>query len=206
MTRWNELLREYEARRFPPTRRLDLHAEGPLVARARALQWIQSFAHEQPGSELLLVVERGMGAGRRSSPVRKAVEALLDHLTGKLIDRWQPFGPGSIALAISAEPTMRPLRAPPRRSKGKGEGRTEETAGAATLAPEADIPPDLLPLARRAAELRRTRESLALSLLDVLLRRVWIDAQAAAMGEEISLELALQRIVWAEEEQAYQEE
>ena len=202
MTRWNELLREYEARRFPPARRLDLHAEGPLAARERALKWIQSFAHEQPGTELLLVIERGGRAGRGTNPVRKAVEGLLEHLSGKLIERWQPFGPGSIALVVSAEPTMRPPRASPR--KLKGEGRTEETAGAAPLTPEADIPPDLLPLARRAAELRRTRESLALSLLDVLLRRVWIDAQAAAMGEEISLELALQRIVRAEEERAYE--
>jgi hypothetical protein len=55
----HDLAREYEAQRFPPTRRLDLHAEGPQVARDRALHWIQSFAHEQPGAELLLIVERG---------------------------------------------------------------------------------------------------------------------------------------------------
>ena len=203
MTRWNDLLREYEARRFPPTRRLDLHAEGPLAARERTLKWIQSFAHEQPGTELLLVVERGGRAGRGTNPVRKAVEGLLEHLSGKLIEGWQPFGPGSIALVVSAEPTMRPLRPPPR--EPKGEGRTEETAGAALLAPEADIPPDLLPLARRAAELRRTREGLALSLLEVLLRRVWIDAQAAAMAEEIDFEAALLRIVRVEEARAYEE-
>ncbi|HST62916.1 MAG TPA: hypothetical protein VLK84_29685, partial [Longimicrobium sp.] len=78
--RLNELSREYEARHFPPTRRLDLQGEGPETARQRALRYIQSFAHEQPGAELLLIVERGRKPGGRRGPIRTSVEALLDEL------------------------------------------------------------------------------------------------------------------------------
>ena len=54
MARLDDLAREYEARRFPPTRRLDVHGEGPTAARDRALRWIQMHAHENPGTERLL--------------------------------------------------------------------------------------------------------------------------------------------------------
>lgn|GEM_PF-1086559 len=206
MAHLNDLFREYESRHYPPTRRLDLQGEGPATARERALRWIQTFAHEQPGAELLLVVERGRRTeAARKSPVRLALEALLSDLAGKLVDWWQPFGPGSIALRISAEPAMfAPGPAMPKREEG--DGRTPETAGAAYLSPEADIPDDLLPLARRAAELRRTREGLAVSLLEVVMRGVWIEAQAAAMDERSSFEAALRRILDAEEEQAFGDE
>lgn len=81
---------------------------------------------------------------------------------------------------------------------GDAEGRTTETAGAAPLSPEADIPPELLPLARQAAEMRRTRERLAVSLLDVVLREIWIEAQAAAMSRRIGWEAALREVAAAE--------
>ena len=203
MTRLNDLAREYEARHFPPTRRLDLQAEGPDSARERALRWIQSFAHEEPGADLLLVVER-LRPGRGKSPVRLAVEKLLDELNGGLIEWWQPFADGSLALRVSRDPRRVPLAGP--KKPDAGEGRTPETAGAAYLHPEADIPEELLPTARRAAELRRTREGLAVSLLEVVLRRLWIEAQARAMSERVSWEHALRDILRAEEAAVYEDE
>jgi hypothetical protein len=195
--RLNELSREYEARHFPPTRRLDLQGEGPGTARQRALRWIQSFAHEQPGTELLLIVERGRKPGGRKGPVRTAVETLLDELRGGLIDWWQPFAEGSLALRIAAQPNR--WTAPPPRPDDPTEGRTDETAGRAYLHPEADIPGELLPLAQRAAELRRTREGQPVGLADVVLREVWIEAQAAAMTDRVDWGSALQAITRREE-------
>lgn len=205
MTRLDELAREYEARRFPPTRRLDLHGEGPRVARERALHWIQSFAHEEPGQELLLIVERGVRAGAAPGPVRRSVEALLRELDGKLIAWWQQFGPGSLVVRVAEEPRMRPF-APPAPLLPSGEGRTPETAGAAFVPPADDIPEELLPVARRAAELRRNREGASVRLLEVFLRQVWIEAQAIAMGERLTFEAALERIAAFEAARAYEEE
>lgn len=205
MTHLNELFREYEARHYPPTRRLDLQGEGAATAADRTRRWIQMFAHEQPGADLLLVLERGRRREGRKSAVRLAVEGLLNDLSGKLVDWWQPFGPGSIALRIARDPGM--FNAPRGEAvRDPGEGRTPETAGAAYLHPEADIPEDLLPTARRAAELRRTREGLAVSLMEVVLRGIWIEAQAAAMTEGLSFEEALRRIARAEEQRAYEDE
>lgn len=204
MTRLHDLSREYEARRFPPARRLDLHGEGPETARRRALQWIQSVAHEAPGSELLLIVERGRG-GRAGSAVRRSVESLLGELTGGLVEWWQTFGPGSLVVQIALEPRLVPLT-PPRPVVPKDEGRTPETAGSGWVAPDVDIPSELLPAARRAAELRRHREGLAVSLLEVILRAVWIEAQAIAMSERTTFETALHRIVAREEAIAYADE
>lgn len=195
--RLNELSREYEARHFPPTRRLDLQGEGPETARQRALRWIQSFAHEQPGAELLLIVERGRKPGSRRGPVRAAVEVLLDELKGGLIEWWQPFAEGSLALRIAAEP--RRWVAPGPRPEDPTEGRTDETAGRAYLHPEADIPEELRPLARRVAELRRTREGQAVGLMDVVLREIWIEAQAAAMTDRTDWDTALRAIARREE-------
>ncbi|HEX2205740.1 MAG TPA: hypothetical protein VHG91_20675, partial [Longimicrobium sp.] len=85
----------------------------------------------------------------------------------------------------------------------KDEGRTPETAGAAYLPPHADIPPDLLPVATRAAELRRTREGLGVSVLDVVLRELWIEAQARAMSERVTWEAALRETLADEEARMY---
>lgn len=193
-----DLAREYEARRFPPTRQLDLHAEGPLVARERALHWIQSFAHERPGEELLLIVERGGLPGRSATPVRREIERLLVELEGKLVEWWQDFGPGSLAVRISLTPRMDAHISGI--TQVFGEGRTPETAGAAPLATHHDIPEELMGVARRAAELRRVREGVSVGLLEVVLRRIWIETQAAAMLERISFASALDRIL--EEERA----
>jgi hypothetical protein len=192
MRDFRDLSREYEARRFPEARRLDLHGEGPAVARERALRWIQSYAHEEPGQELLLIVERGRGPGRPPSAVRRAVERLLAELQGRLVEWWQDFGTGGLALRIATHPQM---SLPPPPTERAGEGRTPETAGAALLDVQSDIPDDLLPLATRVAEARRDRESLSLGLMDVVLRRVWIEAQAEAMGERISFGQALERLM-----------
>ena len=202
VTRLNELAREYEARHFPITRRLDLQGEGPQTARERALHWIQSFAHEQPGTDLLLVVQRGR---HRKGPVLLEMEKLLDELTGGLIDWWQPFAEGSLALRIARDPRRWApgAKAP---APAKGEGRTPETAGAKYLPPQADIPPELLPVATRAAELRRTREGLAVPLADVVLRGIWIDAQARAFDEGVSWEQALREVLHAEERAIYEDE
>ena len=201
----HDLAREYEARRFPPTRRLDLHAEAPQVARERALHWIQAFAHEQPGEELLLIVERGARPGRPAGPVPLAVEKLLEELRGKLIDWWQSFGPGSLAVRVSALPRMVPV-GPAGPPVPEGEGRTPETAGAALLALHHDIPEELIDQAGRAAELRRVREGISVGLLDVVLRRIWIETQAAAMEERIPFAAALERILAAERERVLEED
>jgi hypothetical protein len=195
--RLNELSREFEARHYPPTRRLDLQGEGPETARQRALRWIQSFAHEQPGADLLLIVERARRERDRKGPIRAAVEKLLEELNGGLIDWWQPFAEGSIAVRISADPHR--YRRPGAKPEDPGEGRTDETAGRAWLHPEADIPEELVPLARRTAELRRTRERQAVGLMDVVLREIWIEAQATAMTDRISWEAALQAIARREQ-------
>lgn len=197
MPRLNELARDYEARHFPPTRRLDLQGEAPRGARDRALRWIQTWAHEQPGTELLLVLERG-SSGRTG--VRVMVEAMLERCVGGLIDWWQPFTPGTVALRIAADPRMTPRPAPKPEARPDDEGRTEETSGPAYLPPERDIPPELLPRAESVAELRRAREALSPALLEVMLRRVWIDAQAEAMLEGIGWDAALARL--AERERA----
>jgi hypothetical protein len=191
MADWRDLSREYEARRYPEARRLDLHGEGPAAARARALQWIQSHAHEEPGQELLLIVERGRRPGRPPGPVRKAVERLLVELQGRLIEWWQDFGTGALAVRIAADPRMLP---PPEAAAAPSDGRTPETAGAALLAVQHDIPEELLELATRIAEARRDRERLSVGLMDVVLRRVWIEAQADAMSERIGFDEALARL------------
>lgn len=203
MTRLNELAREYEARHFPPTRRLDLQGEGPDTARDRALRWIQHFAHEHPGAELLLVVERGRK--ERKGPVRIAVERLLDELTGGLLEWWQPFAEGSLACRIARDPRRWAREAPPAHDP-RDEGRSAETAGAAFLAPEADLPPELVPLARQAAELRRTREGLPAAAMQVVLRGVWNQAQAAAMDRRIGFDQALREIEAEERRRLYEEE
>ena len=197
----HDLAREYEARRFPPTRRLDLHGEGPAVARERALRWIQSYAHEEPGQELLLIVARGGRPGRPASPVQTAVETLLRDLEGKLIDWWQVFGQGSLAVRVSENPRMYPHGAPPEPDPAD-EGRTPETAGAAVLATHHDIPDELMHIALPAAELRRDREGISVQLLDVVLRRIWIEAQAQAMSERVSFGQALGSILEAERARA----
>ncbi|MDQ3309740.1 MAG: hypothetical protein M3497_06395 [Gemmatimonadota bacterium] len=203
MPNLSDLAREYEARHFPATQRLDLHSEGPDTARVRALRWIQTWAHEAPGTPLLLVVERGVRPGARSGPVRRSVEKLLDSLVGGLIEGWQPFGAGSLAVRIALRPRLVPIGGPVQES---GEGRTPETAGTAYVPAEEDIPEELLPLARHVAELRRTREGLAVSLLPVVLRRVWIEAQAEAMLARTPWEAALQGLLREEQRQAYDTE
>lgn len=204
MTRLNDLSREYEARHFPPTRRLDLQAEGPESARERALRWVQSFAHEEPGADLLLVVERGR-PGRGKSPVRLAVEKLLNELNGGLIEWWQPFAEGSLALRVARDPRRYP-NGPAKPPPPKGEGRTPETAGARYLDPQADIPPDLLPIALRAAELARAREGLAASAGDVVLRRIWNDVQVRTFDEGVTWAQALTEVLEAEQRALYEED
>lgn len=192
MAGMKDLMREYERTRFPPDRRLDVHGEGPGVARDRALLWIQSRAHEQPGQELLLIVGRGGRPGRPPGAVEVAVRDLLADLQDRLIEWWQPFTPGSLALRIAREPRMAP---PARtRSAAAGEGRTEETAGVARPAPADDIPTELLPTARRTAELRIERESLSVRLADVVLREIWIEVQAAAMETGTTFASAMEDI------------
>ena len=61
-------------------------------------------------------------------------------------------------------------------------------------------------LARTAAELRRDREEISVGLLDVILRRIWIEAQAAAMTERIPTERALRRILAEERRKGVGEE
>jgi hypothetical protein len=190
--RLNELARAYEDRHFPPTRRLDLQGEGPESARRRALQWIQSFAHESPGVDLLLVVERGRAPRGRTRPVRAAVESLLEELRGGLIDRWQPFAEGSLAVRVSREPRLVRAEGPP--PPDPGDGRSDATAGRAWLPPEEDIPGELLPLAQRVAELRRSREGQGIGVAAVVLREVWLEAQAAAMERETGWEEELRAI------------
>lgn len=187
-----DLMRQYERARYPQERRLDVHGEGPAVARERALRWIQSRAHEEPGQELLLIVARGGRPGKPPGPVETEVRSLLDELEGKLIDWWQPFAPGSLALAIAREPTM--LNGGHARPAQPGDGRTRETAGAARPAPERDIPPELLDLATRIAELRVEREQHSIRVLPVVLREIWIEAQALAMEERVGFDTALEAL------------
>jgi hypothetical protein len=205
MAGFENLSREYEARRFPVTRRLDLHGEGPRVARDRALHWIQSFAHEEPGAELLLIVERGARPGARPGPVRQSVEKLLREISGGLIEWWGPFASGSLAVRIARDPRMVALQRPREPMADEHDGRTPETAGAALPAPEIDIPDELLPTATHVAELRRSREGLSVGLMEVVLRRVWIEAQAIAMSERVRFETALQRLLKREQARAYDE-
>jgi hypothetical protein len=203
LTRLNDLAREYEARHYPATRRLDLQGEGPDTARERALRWIQTFAHEEPGADLLLVVERGR-RDRRKGPVRISVEKLLEELRGGLVEWWQPFAEGSLALRVARDPRRWIPRARP--VEPEGDGRTPETAGAAYVPAEDDIPADILPLARRVAEMRRTREGLGVSLLGVVMRQIWIDAQATAMSERVTFEEALRRTMREEEQRLYEDD
>ena len=200
MTRLNELAREYEARHYPLTRRLDLQREGPQTARERALRWIPTFAHEEPGADLLRGVERGHRPGRKG-PVRVSVEKLLDELRGGLVEWWAPFSEGTLALRVARDP--RRWTAAARPAVAEGDGRTPETAGAAYVEAEDDIPEELLPLARRVAEMRRTREGLGVSLLGVVMRQIWIEAQATAMSERVSFHDALTRAREDEERRVY---
>jgi hypothetical protein len=177
--RLSDLARDYEERHFPPTRRLDLQGEGPESARRRALHWIQSFAHESPGVDLLLVVERGRALRGRKRPLREAVERLLEELRGGLIDGWGPFAEGSLSVRVARDPRRFPDAPEP--VADPGDGRSDATAGRAHLPPEEDIPSELLPMARRAAELRRAREGQSVGAMEAMLREVWLEAQAAAM-------------------------
>lgn len=195
-------MREYEIRHFPLSRQLDLHGDGPRAARERALRWIQSFAHENPGEELLLIAERGNRPGTAPGPVRRALEALLAELDGKLIDWWQPFGSGSLALRLSDEPSVLPKLSLVK--EPVGEGRTNDTAGAALIDPEDDIPHDILPLIERAAELRRTREGISLGLIPLLVRRLWIEAQAYSMSESVDFNAGAEWVL--EQERRAEEE
>jgi hypothetical protein len=195
MVGFDSLAREYEARRFPPSRQLDVHGEGPAVARDRALRWIQSHAHEAPGSELLLILERGGRGARRPNAVRQSVEKLLDGLVGGLIAGWSPFTAGTVTVRIAVEPRMVAPAAPGAAVRTDEEGRTLETAGPALVRPDADIPPELLPLAHRIAELRRDREALSIGLLEVVLRRVWIETQAYAMDRRVPFEVAMKHVL-----------
>lgn len=193
MASMKDLMREYERVRYPADRRLDLHGEGPSVARDRALHWIQSRAHESPGEELLLIVERGSTRGRRPGAVAECVRKLLEELEGRLIEWWQPFAPGSYAVRIATDPRMAPVQEP--RVTDLDGGRTAETAGAARPSPLSDIPAALLGTARHAVELRLAREGLSVRLEEVVLREIWIDAQARAMEKRTSFELALEEIL-----------
>jgi hypothetical protein len=206
MAGFDNLAREYEAHRFPAARRLDLHGEGPITARDRALHWIQSHAHEAPGTELLLVVERGGRPGARPGPVRTSVEQLLQRLEGGLIEWWTPFASGSLVVRVADEPRMVPLAPVATPLVDPHDGRTPETAGAAMPPPELDIPDELLPLAQQVAELRRSREGLSLGLLEVVLRRVWIDAQTTAMRRRLSFAEALERLAAHERALPWHEE
>jgi hypothetical protein len=198
MAGMKDLMREYERARFPQDRRLDLHGEGPAMARERARQWIQSRAHETPGEELLLIVERTSHPGRGPSALHVEVRKLLEELEGQLIEWWQPFAPGSIAVKISRSPRIVEPRK--RSTLANEEGRTPETAGAARPPPHLDIPPELLAEATIAAETRIDREGLTIRVFDVVLREVWYEAQALAMEQRISFEAAL--VLIRAEEQA----
>ena len=203
MPGFGDLAREYEAKRFPPTRQIDVHGDGPGAARDRVLRWIQSFAHEEPGVELLVVVERGRGRSRQPGPVRVAIEKLLRELEGRLIAWWQVFGEGSLAVRVAAEPRMWSEPQPP--SELRDDGRTPDTAGVGLLALTHDIPEELLELAGRAAELRRTREGISVGMTDAVLRRIWIEAQADAMTRRVEFDEALQAILAKERALAMEE-
>jgi hypothetical protein len=161
------------------------------MARERALRWIQSRAHESPGQELLLIVERAVQPGRPPSAVSETIRKLLDDLNGKLLAWWQPFGPGSVALRIADYPSILSVATP---ARTEGDGRTKVTSGAARPAAADDIPTELLESATRAAELRIEREGLSSRVFDVILREVWIDAQAEAMESRTSFAAGLERV------------
>jgi hypothetical protein len=203
MAGMSDLMREYERARFPADRRLDVQGEGPRVARERALHWIRSRAHEAPGQELLLIAERGRRPGRGPGPVEAEMRKLLDELRGKLIDWWQPFTPGSLAMRIALDPRMwRPIATSP---EPPGDGRTEQTAGSARPSPHTDIPPELLATARQVAELRIEREGLSIRILDVILREVWIEAQAFAMDRRVTFATAFEQVLRDESERRLEE-
>ena len=50
-------------------------------------------------------------------------------------------------------------------------------------------------LSVRVAETRRDREGLSIGIMDVVLRRVWIEAQARAMAERMTFERALEELL-----------
>ena len=203
MAGMNDLMREYESKRFPIYRRLDLQGEGPRSARERALHWLQSRAHESPGEELLIIVDRGGRPGRPPSPVAAEVQKLLAELQGRLLEWWQPFAPGSYAVRLSLDPRIqRGYTAP---SALTGDGRTEETAGAARPPADQDIPAELLDSARQIVDLRLEREGLTTRIANVVLREVWIEVQAAAMENGITFEKAMAKALEAERKSGWRE-
>jgi len=133
-----------------------------------------------------------------------SVEKLLEELLGGLVEWWQPFADGSLALRVARDPRRWGARGRPKAPEG--DGRTPETAGAAYVPAEDDIPEEILPLARRVAEMRRTREGLGVPLLGVVMRQLWIQAQATAMSERVSFEDALTRIMRDEERRLYEDD
>lgn len=189
MVEMRDLMREYERSRYPAHRRLDVQAEGPQTARERVLKWIQSRAHEEPGEDLLLIVARGTRPGAPPPPIEVEVRKLLDGLQGKLIEWWQPFAPGSLAVRLARDPSM--FHPGDRPDPHAGDGRTRETSGVAQPPPSRDIPPELYETARRVADLRIEREGLSSRVLDVMLREVWNDAQALAMEDRRTFESSL---------------
>ena len=198
-----DLMRAYERARYPTHRRLDVQAEGPHTVRERVLQWIQSRAHEEPGEDLLLIIARGVKPGSPPASMEVEVRKLLDRLQGRLIEWWQPFAPGSLAVRLAREPSMfHPSKQP---EPEIGDGRTAETAGAARPEADRDIPPELYDIARRVTELRIEREGLSIRVFDVLLREVWNQAQVMAMEERLTFEAAL-NVVLDEEMKARLEE
>jgi hypothetical protein len=196
------LARSYEEGRFPPSRRLDLQAEGPDVARTRALRWIESVAHEDPGADLLLILERRAGPPRKGS-LRQSVESLLDELTGRLLDWWEPFGPGSLVVRVSASPDRfrQVVERDPRPTPAE---RLDEAGASGWVEPREDIPAELLPAVERIAEARRQREGLSLGLMDVMLHQIWVEVQALAMDERLTFELALEEVLGSERERGYE--
>lgn len=198
----SRLARSYEERRFPPSRRLDLQAEGPDVARGRALRWIESVAHEDPGAELLLILERRAGPPRKGS-LRSSVEGLLDELTGRLLDWWEPFGPGSLVVRVSSSPD-RFRQVAERKPRTTAAERLDDAGASGWVEPREDIPAELLPAVERIAEARRQREGLSLGLMDVVLHQIWLEVQALAMDERLSFELALAEVLRGEEERDYE--
>ncbi len=191
-----DLMRAYERARYPAHRRLDVQAEGPHTVRERVLQWIQSRAHEEPGEDLLLIVARGAQPGAPPSPLEVEVRKLLDRLEGRLIEWWQIFTPGTLAVRLAREPSMFHPAAKP--EPEDQDGRTPETAGAARPLPDQDIPPELYDVVRRVAELRIEREGLSSRVLDVLLREVWNESQALAMEDRLTFAAALDAVLEGE--------
>ena len=193
-------MQEYEDSRFSAHQRLDLQAEGPRQAGERLLHWIQSRSHEDPGSELLVIARRGGTPGSDPVPVEREVERVLRQVDRKLIDWWHPMTPGSFALKVSDDPQM----ALKRRVKVlQDDGRTADTLSAAGPDPDTDIPPDLLELARSVALLRIEREELSAGVQQLILREIWVEAQALAMEERLSFGDALGRLKKEELELTY---